>query len=233
MDKMVIIGAGGHGRVVLDIVRAAMQFEPIGFLDANPSLQGCCMDGLEVLGDIAQLETLKIQGVKYAIVAIGDNRTRRNYAKNVEEFGLQLACAIHPSANIAQNAVIGDNVVIAAGALVCAHCKIGNSVILNTGCIVDHESIIAQSAHVCPGAKLAGRVIVDSGAFIGIGATIIQNVRIGTDAIVGAGTVVIKDVPPAVTVVGVPARILKNPKAQPPVRFPPNSLEDSLQPVTI
>jgi sugar O-acyltransferase (sialic acid O-acetyltransferase NeuD family) len=227
MDTVVIIGAGGHGRVVLDILRAADAYKPMGFIDANHSLQGCQIDGLEVLGDFSILETLKFKGVTGAVVAIGDNSVRRRYAEIIYSLNLNLINAIHPSANIAGNAIIGENVVIAAGSLVCAHCKIGNSVILNTGCIIDHESIVANSAHICPGAKLAGRVVVDSGAFVGIGATIIQNVRIGTDSIVGAGAVVINDIPPCVTVVGVPAKILKTNKKE-PVRFPPNFLEPAL-----
>jgi len=227
VNNVVIIGAGGHGRVVLDILRAANACNPVGFLDANPSLHGCQIDDLEVLGDFSILETLKFKGVTGAIVAIGDNAVRRKYAEIIYSLNLDLINAIHPSANIAGNAIIGENVVIAAGVLVCAHCKIGNSVILNTGCIIDHESIVANSAHICPGAKLAGRVIIDSGAFVGIGATIIQNVRIGTDSIVGAGAVVINDIPPCVTVVGVPAKILKTYKKE-PVRFPPNFLEPTL-----
>ncbi len=232
MNQIIIIGAGGHGRVVLDILRAAGDCNPIGFLDANPNLQGRRVDGLEVLGDFSMLEALIFKGVTGAIVAIGDNQVRRSYTEEISKLGLPLINAIHPSANIAANAHLGKNIVISAGALVCAHCQIGNSAILNTGCIVDHESIIANSTHICPGAKLAGRVIVDSGAFVGIGATIIQNVRIGTDAVVGAGAVVIKDVPPAVTVVGVPARILRLPKTEPPVRFPPDSLTNTLQEIT-
>ena len=230
MEKIVIIGAGGHGRVILDILRAANDYNPIGFIDADTALHGHRIDGLKVLGDFSILESLKFQGVTGAIVAIGDNGIRREYAERINEMKFELINAIHPSANIAANAALGKNIVIASGALVCAHCQIGNSVILNTGCIVDHESIIANSAHICPGAKLAGRVIVESGAFVGIGATIIQNIRIGIDAIVGAGAVVINDVPPAATVVGVPAKIIKSPLSH---RLTPNKLEEYFQEVTI
>ena len=104
---------------------------------------------------------------------------------------------------------LGRNIVIAAGALVCAHCQIGDSVILNTGCLVDHESLIGTATHICPGARLAGRVTVESGAFVGIGATIIQSTRVGFEAVIGAGAVVIEDVPPMSTVVGVPAKPIK------------------------
>lgn len=209
-DKVVIVGGGGHGRVVLDILLQARQYQVIGFLDSNPALFGRRMDGLPILGDLAAIPDLRAQGVKGAVVAIGDNQVRRAFAQKVEESGLELINAIHPSANLAHNVTLGRNVVICAGALVCAHCQIGDSVILNTGCIVDHESMIGTATHICPGAKLAGRVAVESGAFVGIGSTILQGLRIGYEAIIGGGAVVIRDVPPMATVVGVPARTLKD-----------------------
>ncbi len=205
----VIVGAGGHGRVVLDILLSGRRYRPVGFLDSNTELHGRRMDGLPILGDLDALAELRSQGVAAAIVAIGDNGTRRGFADVVEGAGFELINAIHPSANLARNVTLGRNVVIAAGALVCAHCQIGDSAILNTGCIVDHESMIGTATHICPGARLAGRVTVESGAFVGIGATILQCLRIGYDAIVGGGAVVTRDVEPMTTVVGVPARSIK------------------------
>jgi len=140
---------------------------------------------------------------------VGNNGARRALADRVEAAGFELINAIHPSANLAHNVTLGRNIVIAAGALVCAHCQIGDSVILNTGCLVDHESLIGTATHICPGARLAGRVTVESGAFVGIGATIIQKVRVGFEAVIGAGAVVIADVAPMSTVVGVPAKEIK------------------------
>lgn len=207
----VIIGAGGHGRVVLDIMLRAGEHEVIGFIDSNPALAGRRVDGRRVLGGLDALPGLRASDeVDGAVVAIGDNGIRREFADKAEAAGLTLVNAIHPSANLAHNVTLGRNLVIAAGALVCAHCHVGDSVILNTGSIVDHESMIGPGAHICPGARLAGRVTVDSGAFVGIGATVIQNIRIGYDAVVGAGAVVIRDVLPLSTVVGVPAREVKD-----------------------
>lgn len=206
---IVIIGAGGHGRVVLDILAQAREHNVVGFLDSNPSLHGRRMDGKPVLGDMSNLSAMIDRGVQGAVVAIGDNGIRREFGEQVEDAGLSLVSAIHPSANLASNVTLGRNLVIAAGALVCAHCQIADSVILNTGCIVDHETKIGPAVHVCPGARLAGRVVIDAGAFVGIGATIVQNLRIGSDAIVGAGAVVVTDVEPMTTVVGVPARPIK------------------------
>lgn len=205
----VIVGAGGHGRVVLDILVRTGEYKVEGFLDSNEEIHGRRMDGVPVLGDIKLLHELPSQGVSAAVVAIGDNGVRRGFADEIEAMGIELINAIHPSANLAHNVHLGRNVVIAAGALVCAHCQIGDSAILNTGCIIDHESMIGTAVHICPGARLAGRVAVESGAFVGIGATVLQGLRIGCESIVGGGAVVIRDVEPMTTVVGVPARTLR------------------------
>ena len=208
--RCVIVGAGGHGRVVLDILVNAGNHEILGFVDSNPDMAGKRIDGQRILGSLDALKHLRHSlNVEGAVVAIGDNGVRRDFADSIEAMGLTLIDAIHPSANLAHNVTLGRNVVISAGALVCAHCQIGDSVILNTGCIVDHESMIGTATHICPGARLAGRVTVESGAFVGIGATVTQNLRIGYEAIVGAGAVVISDVSPLTTVVGVPAREIK------------------------
>jgi len=207
--KIVIIGAGGHGRVVLDILRNNHQFEVAGFIDTNQALHQQSIDGIEVLGDLSLIQKLQEMGIGGAFVAIGDNRVRQKYAAFLAQAGVSLVSAIHPGASVAGTAQIGKNVVIAAGANICTHVTIEDSAILNTGCIIDHESVIHQAAHICPGVKLAGHVRVMKSAFIGIGATIIQGITIGESAVVGAGTVVLQEVPAFTTVVGVPARIVK------------------------
>ena len=207
--KIVIVGAGGHGRVLLDILRYNHQFEIAGFLDSNTALHRKTMDGLEVLGDISLIPQFPQLGIGGAIIAIGDNRIRNAYADAFDEASVSLVSAIHPSANIADTARIGKNVVIAAGANVCTLVKVEDSAILNTGCIIDHESAIHKAVHVCPGVRIAGHVTVKPFAFIGIGATIIQGITIGQAAIIGAGAVVVRDVPDYSTVVGVPAHVIK------------------------
>jgi UDP-perosamine 4-acetyltransferase len=202
----IIIGAGGHGRVVLDIFRHAYNTDPVGFLDANPDLLGQRVDGVEVIGDPSILPSLGARGVDSGVVAIGDNAARHMYAEALIANGFRLINAIHPKATVADTASLGANVVVCAGAVICAHCRIGDSVIVNTASIVDHESSIGRGSHVCPGARLAGRVIVEDFAFVGIGATVIQCLRIGRGATVGAGAVVLKDVGAFTTVVGVPAQ---------------------------
>ncbi len=208
--RVLILGAGGHGRVVLDILLQAGDHHIVGFLDNNPDIHGRRIDGLPVLGspqDVAEIAPrADIDGV---IIAIGDNGVRRGLARQVEAVGLDLINAVHPSAALAQNATLGRNVVVAAGVVVCAHCQVGDSVILNTGCIIDYQTMIGEGSHICPGVRIAGRVKVESGTFIGIGATVVPKVTLGCESIVGAGAVVIEDVAPLATVVGVPARRVK------------------------
>ena len=209
-DRVLILGAGGHGRVVLDILLQAGGGEVVGFLDNNPAVHGRRMTGCGpgAIDDLPAIAArLDARGV---IVAIGDNGTRRGLARRVHHAGLKLVNAVHPSASLAHNATLGRNVVVAAGVVVCAHCQIGDSVILNTGCIIDHQTMIGEGSHVCPGVRIAGRVKVESGAFLGIGATVVPKVTIGCEAVVGAGAVVIEDVDPLSTVVGVPAQPIKS-----------------------
>jgi len=207
---LILIGAGGHGRVVLDILRAAGIHKPVGFLDADPQLAGKSIGGIPVLGGVNLLPKLKAQKIKAVIVSIGDNHSRHSYAKKVLDQGFDLLNAIHPASHVSPTARIGRNVVVAPGAVVGTDASLADSVIVNTSAVVDHECEIGFAAHICPAAALAGRVQVGSKAFIGIGCNIIQCLKIGDNAIIGAGAVVLHDVPDSATVVGVPARIIKH-----------------------
>lgn len=207
--QVVIIGAGGHGKVVLDILRAAGRYEPVGFLDADPALAGTVVGGLPVLGPANLLPRLRQQKVRGAVVAIGDNRARREYAGLVREYGLERVSAVHPAASVSPTARLGANVVVAAGAVVCTEARVDDSAVVNTAAVVDHEGHVGEAAHVAPAACLAGRVRVGPLAFVGIGAQVIQCRSVGEGSVVGAGAVVIEDVPPWATVVGVPARVIK------------------------
>jgi sugar O-acyltransferase (sialic acid O-acetyltransferase NeuD family) len=207
--QIVIIGAGGHGKVVLDIVRAAGRYEPIGFIDANTSLAGSEIGGLPVLGPGNILPRLRQQKIRGAIIAVGDNRARLRYAPLLDEHGFELVSAVHPSAHVSPTAIIGRNVVVAPHAAICTESRIDDLVIVNTAAVVDHECHVQRGAHICPGVHLAGRVRVGTSAFVGIGARVIQCLSIGNGATIGAGAVVIEDIPAFATAVGVPARVIK------------------------
>ena len=206
--KVAIVGAGGHGRVILDILRNNHQFDVVGFLDNNIQMQGSDVDGIPIIGQPDNITFMRYD-FDSCVIAIGDNSIRNKIAQKLKGVHVSLVNAIHPYATIAGNVKIGNNVTIAAGSVVCTHCEIADSVILNTGSIVDHECKVGRASHICPGAKIAGRVNIGEEAFIGIGATIVQDITIGDGAIIGAGSVVLEDVKAHTTVVGAPARVMK------------------------
>ena len=203
-----IISAGGHGAVVLDILRAEGKYRPVGFIDADPALAGTEVGGLPVLGptNILPKWKSKVTGV---IVAIGDNRIRRTYAAKLARDGFGLLSAVHPAAHVSPTATLGKNIVVAAGAVVSTLAKVGDSAVVNTAAVVDHECEIGEAAHLGPGCRLGARVRIGAGALVGIGACVLPCISVGEDAVVGAGAVVLRDVEPRDTVVGVPARSVR------------------------
>jgi sugar O-acyltransferase (sialic acid O-acetyltransferase NeuD family) len=190
-----VIGAGGHAKVVVDIL-LAMGTPPLALLDENATSS-------MVLG-IAVLRTTTLpQPDAAVIVAIGDNAARERAAARY----LRFAAAVHPSAIIGRDARVGDGSVVMAGAVVNPGTRIGNHCIVNTRAGIDHDCMLEDFASVAPGATLGGGVQLGRGAVISLGASVIHGCRVGDHAVVGAGAVVVRDVPPLVVVHGVPARV--------------------------
>ena len=205
------LGAGGHAKVVIEILRLAGDYKLVGLLDPNSNLWGNTVLEVPVLGDDEQLPSLQKQGVRHAFIgvgAVGATKIRQSLYHLASTYGLQLVCAIHPSAVIAPSAVIGQGVTIMPNAVVHTSATLGANVVVNTGAIIEHDCVIGNHVHIASGACLASTVQVGEGAHIGLGAAIRQCQRIGRHAIVGAGAVVVNDVPDNVVVAGVPARIL-------------------------
>lgn len=210
MNKVLIIGAGGHGQVVADILQRPENIkaghQPIGFLDDDPKLAGKTILHLPVLGLVSSLEEHDFDAV---IVAIGNNETRMKIFDSLLTRMMNFANALHPHGSIAASAELGKGVMVCAGAVVNPASVVGDNVILNTGCTIDHHNRIGAHAHIAPGVHLGGEVEIGEGALVGIGATVLPGRVIGAWAIVGAGAVVTKDIPAHATAVGVPARIIK------------------------
>lgn len=194
--KVIVIGAGGHGKVVTDIVKLNGD-EVIGYLDNTKT---GTVNGIEVLGtneDIGKYDC-------YYFAAIGDNVIRQK----IMERDVKWYTAIHPSAVVAQDVEISQGVVVMANAVINSGSTIGKGVIINTAATVDHDNIIEDFVHLSPGVHLAGTVTVKERTWIGIGAIVINNVTICSDAMVGAGAVVLKDVDKKGVYVGTPIRMI-------------------------
>ncbi len=207
MRKILILGAGGHSKVVAEIARLN-QWDVVGFIDGvNPLRKGESFYGAKILGGDEVLEDLFRSNVKHVIVAFGNNRIRVQTAQKLSGMGFKLPSAIHPSAIYAGDVEIGDGTVIAAGAVIGPSTSIGRYVIVNTQASLDHECRVCDGSHLGPGAVVTGGVLVGECAWIGAGAVISDHKKIGADSIVGAGAVVVKDVPDDVVAIGVPARV--------------------------
>jgi len=204
---LVIVGAGGHGRVCADVAQAA-GFEVVGFCDAATT-PGQTLNGIEIIGaDFADLMALEGSGWPQIFVTIGDNERRLALLDQAEGLGLSCATLVHPSAVLSPSCQIGEGTVIVAGAIVNANAQIGRGCILNTACSIDHDGKLSAGVQICPGAHAAGGVTFGEQAFVGTGASIIPNISIGARAIVAAGAVVTSDVADDENVAGVPAKTI-------------------------
>ena len=200
MSTLLILGAGGHAKVVAETALASGAASRVTFLDDSTN------------APLAQaLEPATREQFAAAAVAIGHAATRLHWLEQLSAAGYALPVLIHPTAWVSPSASLGPGSVVFAQAAVQAQAAIGHGAILNTGSSADHNVHLADGVHVCPGARLAGEVQVGARSWIGIGAAVIQQVRIGTDVTVGAGAAVVRDLPDGVTAVGVPARILDKP----------------------
>lgn len=207
--KLVIIGAGGHARVVADILRATGAHQIVGFV-APPRLPFELVSGLPLLGSIEDLAALKARHpFEGAALGVGDNAQRALAYAAVLAAGLEPVSAVHPAAVVCGGVVLGRGVVLAAGAILGTEARLGNDVIVNTGATVDHQCVLADHVHVSPGAHLGGRCSVGAETWIGIGATVIQDLTVGHHVTLGAGATLLSDTPNRVVMVGTPARVIK------------------------
>jgi len=204
---LLLIGAGGHGRAVLETLRDAGWPTPAGVLDDNPASAG--LPGIPLLGPIAMAEALRRQGLAAAHVALGDNARRQALGEWLLGLGFTLPHILHPSAIIASTARIGAGSVALPRVVVGAAAVVAEHVILNTGCIVEHDCQIGPAAHIAPAATLGGGVRVGAGALVGLGSAVKPGVTIGARAVIGVGAAVVGDVAAEARMGGVPAVALR------------------------
>ncbi len=200
-NKILIIGASGHGKVIADIA-LNNNYKEIVFLDDNPKIKNCA--GFKVLGTFDSV--VKYRDDYDVAVAIGNPLTRKCLVEKLLHDGFTLPTLIHPSAVIGMQVHIGEGTVVMANAVVNPCTAIGRGCIINTGCTIDHDCNIDDFTHVSVGAHLAGTVSVGDRVWIGAGAVISNNLWIRSGCTIGAGAVVVDNIEEPGTYIGVPAR---------------------------
>lgn len=209
MNKLIIWGASGHGKVVLDVVRAQGGFTSIVFIDdASRKLSGE-FQGCRVAGARTELASLRTSGYAHFVVAIGCNAARAECFQAARRIGIEPATLVHPTAAVSQSATIGRGTVVMPNAVINPDSVIGANCIINSGAIVEHDCCIADHVHLSPGVVLGGGVRVCAYSHIGLNASVLPEIEVGERAIVGAGAVVLEWVAPGDTVAGVPAKSLQ------------------------
>jgi sugar O-acyltransferase (sialic acid O-acetyltransferase NeuD family) len=203
--RLVLLGAGGHARVVAALA-GALGVEVVAVFDDDPARRGATFGGITIEGPLPVALDAGLLASCQAIIAVGANAAR---AAIVRRAALPWSTLVHPFAWVDPAASLGAGTVVFAGAVVQPGASLGAHVILNTAATVDHDCVLGDFVHLAPGVHLAGEVRVGEGALVGIGASVLPGRVIGAWARVGAGAVVVEDVPAGATVVGVPARVLE------------------------
>ena len=209
MSPLVIIGAGGHGREMLDIVEAinarSPAFDFVGFVDDRRDNEPlAAARGAHIVGSVATLREHE-RGTRY-VIGTGDGATRRRIDRQLTEWGLEAATLVHPDTTIGAIVTLGPGVVIAAGARITTNVTLGRHAHVNVNASVSHDCRIGDYVTISPGVTVSGSVTIGEGTLMGAGSTVIQRLSIGAWTTVGAGAVVVTDLADAVTAIGVPAR---------------------------
>lgn len=212
MKKIIIIGSGGHAKVVADIILTRKEklkenSEIIGFLDDNfKNLKYNNIFGIPILGDLENIKNFISKDYSF-VIAIGDNDIRKKISENYSK--LIYYTAIHPKSIISREVKIGAGTVVMANVVINPNSIIGKHCILNTSSVIEHDSRLGSYVHISPNTTLCGGVSIDDNSWIGAGSVVCQQIYIGKDVVVGANSVVVKDIENSCIVVGNPAKKIK------------------------
>jgi sugar O-acyltransferase (sialic acid O-acetyltransferase NeuD family) len=217
-EPILVVGAGGHARAVLDAIRAAGRYTPVGLVESFQS-PGTVCHGLRILGtEHALAEVCRQVGTRRGVIAIGDNWQRQQMANRMRavcpEF--EFVTVVHAAATVAHDVTLGSGTVVLPGAVVVSGCRIGEGCVVNTQASLDHDSVMEDYAQLAPGAVTGGWVRIGADTFVGLGARIKSRVQVGPHTVIGAGALVLKDCPSNVVAYGAPARVVRPRRADEP-----------------
>jgi sugar O-acyltransferase (sialic acid O-acetyltransferase NeuD family) len=215
MDKILLIGASEHAKVVMDIIEKEGRYKILGLIDTYKPV-GEEVFGYKILGaEDTLVDIFKSGEVIGGIITIGDNWTRHRVVGKIKSLApeFNFVTAIHPSATIARGVTIGAGTVLMAGVIVNSDSKIGTHCILNTRSALDHDCEMGDFSSLAPGVTTGGKVSIGAFSAISLGANIIHGVKIGEHTVLGAGSVAIKDIPNHCVAYGVPARVMRKREA--------------------
>jgi len=204
LNDLLIVGAGGHGKVVADAAKSTEQWREIAFVDDRRA-ELRQVSGLPVVGTCDDLAHLR-ERYAYATVAVGDNMLRLKMIKRLLALHFEVPTVVHNSAILGSYCQLGQGTVVMANAVVNAHARMGMGCIINTAAVIEHDCVLGDAVHVCPNAAIAGGVRIGMGSTIGIGASVIQCIELGARVFVGAGSVVTRSFGQDEVIVGVPGR---------------------------
>lgn len=211
MEKIILVGAGGHCKVIIDIIKSVGKYDIIGVTDTTYRGEKLVLD-IPIIGDDNILKSLYNDGVKNAFVCIGalqNIRLRDKIYNELKDIGFNIPVLIHKNAIVSSYASIGFGTCVMPGAIINPGVSIEENCIINTGVVIEHDCKIQRNTHISPKACIAGGVKVGHDTHVGMGSCIIQALHIGNNVIIGAGAVVINNVPDNVVAVGVPSKIIK------------------------
>lgn len=206
MSRLLIIGAGGHGKVVAEIALKMNKWNEVAFLDDNNDLKE--VNKLPIIGNLSDCSKFKDR-YKYAFVAIGNNGLRLKLINKIASIGFEIPTLIHPFTAIGHNCQIAKGTAVMAGTVINTNTTIGRGCIVNTSVSIDHDCILEDGVHISPGVHIGGTVNVGRLSWVCIGANIANNTIIGSNTIVASGASVVMNIPDNVMVAGVPALIKK------------------------
>ncbi|MFL0269659.1 acetyltransferase [Candidatus Clostridium radicumherbarum] len=210
MKKIVLIGAGGHCKVVIDIIKSTNEYEIIGITDKTEKLFNIL--DVPVIGDDNRLIQIFNSGVHNAFICVGalNNINSRQLIYNkLKSIGFNLPVLRHKNSIISKYTSIGEGTCIMPGAIINAGSLLGINCIVNTGSIIEHDCNIGNNTHISPNVAIGGDVNIGNNTHIGIGSSILQGINIGSNVTIGAGAVVINNIDDNVLAVGVPAKVIK------------------------